>query len=117
MEEQLSLRSAIFDPFAVPKWLPWVYMHEVLDGICLIPACVTSKMMCGLVFGNIFYNVRIYMSNSNMFVVSEVCAMHLHWSHDLVIVAISNMILTMKEMWNGLEGLEVFFTQKPHTFS
>lgn len=30
VQDQLSLRSAIFDPYAVPKWLPWVYMHEVL---------------------------------------------------------------------------------------
>lgn len=40
--EQLSLRSAIFDPYAVPKWLPWVYMHEVLvegEAVDLLRRC------------------------------------------------------------------------------
>jgi len=40
--DQLSLRSAIFDPYAVPKWLPWVYMHEVLvegEAVDLLRRC------------------------------------------------------------------------------
>lgn len=54
--------------------------------------------------------------NSNTFVVILVCAMNLHCgNHDLMIVAISNMILMMKEMWDGLEGLEVFFTKNAAT--
>ena len=55
--------------------------------------------------------------NSNTFVVIQICAMNLHCgNHDLMIVAISNMILMMKEMWDGLEGLEVFVTEKRHFF-
>lgn len=55
--------------------------------------------------------------NSNTFVVILVCAMNLHCgNHDLMIVAISNMFLMMKEMRDGLEGLEVFVTEKKPLF-
>lgn len=106
--------------FSIPTQCP----SGCLGSICMrcfdraiwgIPPCVTSEMMLGI--WHIVFLWRMNTWNSNTFVVILVCAMNLHCgNHDLMIVAISNMFLMTKEMWDGLEGLEVFVTKKCHFF-